>query len=525
MQLSLVTLPALRSEPVRASESADDATPQARLFCLPEDPVVGQNIRCSGELSHDPDGTIEDYYWVIESGPATVTRDVEWSYMEPGTYTIELTVEDNESNTDTITRSITVSEPTERPVARIACNPTNVTVGESVSCRDDDTRDPENNIVDRRWSFGDGSVAHGTNVSHSYTSQGNYTITYRVEDRHGHVDRAKTDVRVGRGNRPPEARINWTPQIPAVGYPVSFRANGSTDPDGRITGTIWKFSNDSVKYGPSVDRTFDTAGDHTVRIVLRDDAGEQTVTTRTITVVKQPRTGFQFEPAMPLVGQQVVLRAGQSTNTSRYEWDLDNDGTFEQSGETVSYAFDSAGSHVVVLRETSVYGTENLSSQVIPTRPSPSFDIQVQTSDLTLREMPVPVRLTVSNPFRNQTLHAKLILEPPSNGIALSGTRGTNLTHPRATEYVTVSPGETRSLRVYLRVSEAGRYNVSSRFEYYVGEQSDLQERSVGPVQLQVTRPTSTAVSTTSEHGIGFDAIITILALLVGLGVQMLRDQ
>ena len=58
--------------------------------------------------------------------------------------------------------------------------------------------DPDGNIVSYAWDFGDGSVASGQDVSHTYTSRGVYVAVLTVTDNLGLTSTAQVDIRVFR---------------------------------------------------------------------------------------------------------------------------------------------------------------------------------------------------------------------------------------------------------------------------------------------------------------------------------------
>ena len=69
----------------------------------------GQTIVFDGSDSQDPDGTIESYQWDFGDGNSDSGITVEHSYTESGTYTVTLTVTDNEGAEDSDTLKVTVN--------------------------------------------------------------------------------------------------------------------------------------------------------------------------------------------------------------------------------------------------------------------------------------------------------------------------------------------------------------------------------------------------------------------------------
>ncbi len=85
-----------------------------------------------------------------------------------------------------------------------------------------------------------------------------------------------------------------------------------------------------------------------------------------------PRASFTATPSLALVGQSVVFNGSASTDfdgsIAKYEWDLDNNGTYEVRSSSIastSRSFPTAGAHTVKLRVTDNRGATNVMSRSI----------------------------------------------------------------------------------------------------------------------------------------------------------------
>ncbi len=59
--------------------------------------TVGERVEFDGSGSHDPDGSIKSYKWDVGDGGSESGKTPDYTYEEPGTYTLTLKVADNDS--------------------------------------------------------------------------------------------------------------------------------------------------------------------------------------------------------------------------------------------------------------------------------------------------------------------------------------------------------------------------------------------------------------------------------------------
>jgi len=92
--------------------------------------------------------------------------------------------------------------------------------------------DSDNNIVEYRWNFGDGSsTSFEENPTHSYESPGDYTVTLTVVDEDGLDHTVPMTINIE--NIDPTAEIVPPRSLEAESSSV-FRSEGSEDIDGSI---------------------------------------------------------------------------------------------------------------------------------------------------------------------------------------------------------------------------------------------------------------------------------------------------
>jgi PKD repeat protein len=162
-------------------------------------------IRLNSSGSYDPDGSIIFYRWNFGDGSSEILATAPLhSYTDPGTYTVTLTVVDNEgrssmaNTTVVIGGTIFTSEP---PVAQFFVSPSPGKTNQAVTFNASLSRDSNGTITGYRWDF-DGDDVYDTSwitspvVTHSYALQGSYYVKLEVKDNDNVTGNFSSDVAV-----------------------------------------------------------------------------------------------------------------------------------------------------------------------------------------------------------------------------------------------------------------------------------------------------------------------------------------
>ena len=129
--------------------------------------------------STDADGQVTAYTWDFgDKTAAAITKDAVHTYSTANTYTVRLTVTDNDGATGDLTHSVLVHAPANMPpsaaftnsCAGLACSFTGL------------GSDDDGTVVGFHWDFGDGAIAATQNATHAYASAGTYAVELTVTD-------------------------------------------------------------------------------------------------------------------------------------------------------------------------------------------------------------------------------------------------------------------------------------------------------------------------------------------------------
>jgi len=255
--------------------------------------------------SHDPDGYITLYEWdwnndgVYEESHASPTATYSWS--DVGNYPVTLQVTDNESTTDTITKTITVENLP--PIADFTWSPENPSHGQIISFDASTSYDPDGTITWYQWDWNNDGVYEenlpNPTTTHLWTNMGSYPIKLQVTDDDGAVDTITKTITIT--NQPPGAPSIDGPTNgePNIAYQWNFMA---VDPDtDDISLQIdWGDGTLSVWYGPynsgeviAQSHVYSAEGTYTIKSKAKDIYGEES-NWGTLTVTMPCSVVFQF---------------------------------------------------------------------------------------------------------------------------------------------------------------------------------------------------------------------------------------
>ncbi|NIN33949.1 MAG: PKD domain-containing protein, partial [Gammaproteobacteria bacterium] len=156
--------------------------------------AVGETIYFNASNSYDPDGSIISYFWDFGDGSNTTGVTTEHAYSSSGSYTVILTVTDDDYGTDTASAQKTVEVTS--PIASFIESAETVLTNEVIQFNASASYDPDGVIVGYSWDFGDGTNATGVTVGHAYVDDGNYVVTLTVTDNDGASDTASSSKTV-----------------------------------------------------------------------------------------------------------------------------------------------------------------------------------------------------------------------------------------------------------------------------------------------------------------------------------------
>jgi PKD repeat protein len=319
--------------------------------------------------SADSDGTIASYAWDFGDGTTGTGVTPSHTYTAGGTYTVKLTVTDNQGATGVSTSTVTVAPHVNvPPTASFISTATNLAVAYDATA----STDPDGTIASYAWDFGDGTTGIGATPSHTYAAGGTYKVVLTVTDNSGATATSTAQVTVAAPhvNQPPTASIAAT----VSNLTANLDGSKSTDADGTVVSYAWDFGDGTTGSGATVSHTYVSAGTYTVKLTVTDDGGATGTTTTTVSVAPPanvPPTAA-FTPTTNALALAVDASASNDPDGSvvSYAWDFGDNA--KASGKTATHSYAAAGTYTVTLTVTDNQGATGTTTQSVTVQKAPN---------------------------------------------------------------------------------------------------------------------------------------------------------
>jgi PKD repeat protein len=172
-------------------------TPRAEFSATPQFGYPPLEVTFDAAASTSSNGLIIDYAWNLGDGETAGGVTVTHTYAEKGVYAITLEVRDSAGRTGERTRDIeALNRP---PMARFSTNVATTGVHQPVWFDASESSDPDGEIAQYLWSFGDGETAEGVIIEHEFPARGTGwrpEITLTVIDDEGAEDSVTRQILV-----------------------------------------------------------------------------------------------------------------------------------------------------------------------------------------------------------------------------------------------------------------------------------------------------------------------------------------
>ncbi|MDD5649523.1 MAG: PKD domain-containing protein [Candidatus Nanoarchaeia archaeon] len=272
-------------------------------------------------------------------------------YTQNGTYTAVLTVTDADGDSVTATHNINITDTI--PIVIATANPYSSVV-EGISVQFNASNSSAYDLpLTYSWNFGDTFTSILIAPTHIYTKQGNYLVTLTIRDNDGSINSTSFNMAVA--DAVPVADFTFNPVNPNEGSLVSFSDLSNLGYDGPLT-YQWNFGDGSVNdTSKNPTHTYVDNGAYTVVLTVKDSDGSIASDTTPIQVNNVNPIANAKGPYYCGLGNIISLNGTGSdvgNDTLSFAWDLNNDGTYETSGQNVTYNCATEGVNKIALKVT-----------------------------------------------------------------------------------------------------------------------------------------------------------------------------
>jgi len=230
------------------------------------------------DTSTDGDGTVTSWSWDFGDGNSSTAQSPSHTYATEGTYSVSLTITDDDGATDSASQSVTVTPPNAPPTADFTFSTTDLTADFT-----DTSTDGDGTVTGWSWAFGDGNTSTAQSPDHAYASAGTYDVSLTITDDDGATDSASQSVTVTPPNAPPTADFTFSTNDLTADF-----TDTSTDSDGTVTSWSWDFGDGNTSTAQSPSHTYAAKGTYIVSLTITDDDGTANNTSQSVTVTSAP---------------------------------------------------------------------------------------------------------------------------------------------------------------------------------------------------------------------------------------------
>ncbi len=295
-------------------------------------------------------GTLSSWIWIFGDGTiSTVTTPVTThTYTVSGTYNVTMTVTDIHGCTKSITHSNYISATF--PHAAMAID-TFACAGDLLTFNSAGTTAAGPAIYS--WTFGDGTTGIGNIVTHSYSTDGTYPVTFTISDVNGCSQTLTSNILI----QSPSVAFRDSVTAQGCGFTTVHFFDMSTGIG--INQWHWLFGDGASSTQPNPIHTYSTPGYYTVTLLVTN-AGpcSGTYVGDSIVLVQGPYGTFSFFPPSGCTPLTVHFTA-TSGNTQSFTWDFGDGTVVTTVGDTIShtYTHDIVATPILLMTDTLPDGT------------------------------------------------------------------------------------------------------------------------------------------------------------------------
>ncbi len=248
-----------------------NVAPNATLEATPDHILENGTVyfQADGRDASPLDQASLKYTWNFGDGESSNLKEVSHRFLDDGTFTVTLTVEDDDGGVTAYNLDVLVDNVSPSVVAAADREyiPEGGTVNFTAVIDDAGPLDTHTAL----WDFDDGSTSTELEVTHSFLDDGNYIVVLTVTDNSGGTNTTTFRVAVSNVRPTLDATANTTSIIEggSVKFAVSWTDPGTED----THNVLWEFGDGTNTTTLSPTHYYAQDGTYTVLVTVTDDDG------------------------------------------------------------------------------------------------------------------------------------------------------------------------------------------------------------------------------------------------------------
>lgn len=248
------------------------------------------------------DATITEYRWRMPNGTERLGQEISLTLSAPGSHAVDLIVTDDQegvaSLTSYVSLPVSATQTAQAPIAIFSMTPAGGYTPVVVAVDASGSVDPDGEIVSYAWQTLDGQTGEGPRFRFLFQQPpddqtiGTGKIQLTVTDNEGLEGVLIQDVPLrvrDAPNQPPVVSLTITPREGVAPLTVHFDGRASHDPDGSVAEFSWVVAGEiHERFARDWEHTFEQAGEYSVFLQIRDEAGVYAMATDTVVVSPDP---------------------------------------------------------------------------------------------------------------------------------------------------------------------------------------------------------------------------------------------
>lgn len=294
------------------------------------------------DLSTTSSGTNNGWLWDFGDGISSTLQNPNHTYNQ-GTYTVVLRVTNDKGCSNIFVKPNYIRALNGTIANFNFSNPNNCSVPLAITFNNTSTG---SGTLSYLWNFGDGGNSTLQNPSHTYTTNGSYTVSLTASNNQGCTNTytVTNAVNIGNNNASFTSADNVCVNAPLV-------INNTTTP--QVSNVLWNFGDGTTSTQVQPIKIYSSPGNYVIKLVADFGACKDSAF-KNITVLPKPTSGFTTPSTVSCRAPFTVNFTSTSTNASTYNWSF-GDGNTSSLANPV-HTYNAIGNYNVTLIVTNNLG-------------------------------------------------------------------------------------------------------------------------------------------------------------------------